>query len=125
MPEFQVNGQFSLERFQEILSTTLLSTSEFLELIRTSLLIDQPKLGIIFTSFALPDETTYTIALVNQERDIDYITIPLQYFLSQPIVVSPQKIQAYYDQHKNEFMTPEQVNVEYIQLSLKDLSSKV
>ena len=85
MPEFQVNGQFSLDRFQEILSSTLLSTSEFLELIKTSLLIDQPKLGIIFTSFALPDETNYTIALVNQERDIDYINIPLQYFLSQPI----------------------------------------
>ena len=47
MPEFQVNGQFSVDRFQEILSSTLLSTSEFLELIRTSLLIDQPKLGII------------------------------------------------------------------------------
>ena len=48
MPEFQVDGQFSVERFQEILSSTMLSTSEFLELIKTSLLIDQPKLGIDF-----------------------------------------------------------------------------
>ena len=125
MPEFQVNGQFSVERFQEILSSTLLSTSEFLDLIKTSLLMDQPKLGIIFTSFALPDETKYTIALVNQERDIDYINLPLQYFLSQPIIISPEKIQAYYNQHKNDFMTPEQVNLEYIELSLKDLSTKI
>lgn len=124
MPEFQVNGQFSLAHFQEILSTTLLSTSEFLELIKTSLLIDQPKLGIILTSFALPNETAYTIALVNQERDIDYISIPLQYFLSQPIVISPQKIQAYYDKNKRDFMTPEQANVEFIQLSIKDLTAK-
>jgi len=125
MPEFQVNGQFSFDRFQEILSSTLLSTSEFLELIRTSLLIDQPKLGTLFTSFALPNETIYTIALVNQERNIDYINIPLQYFLTQPIVISPQKIQGYYDRNKSDFMTPEQANVEYIQLSLKDLSAKI
>lgn len=123
MPEFQVDGQFSIDRFNEILASTLLSTSEFLDLIRTSLLIDQPKLGLVFTSFSLPDETSSTISLVNQERDINYINIPSQYFLSQPIVISPQKIQAYYEQNKSDFMTPEQANVEYLQLSLKDLSS--
>ena len=124
MPEFQVNGQFSLDRFQEILSSTLLSTSEFLELIRTSLLIDQPRLGLIFTSFSLPDETKSTIKLVNQERDIDYIHIPSQYFLNQPIVISQEKIQSYYDKNKSDFMTPEQVSVEYLQISLKNLFSK-
>ena len=64
------------------------------------------------------------ISLVNQERDIGYISIPTQYFLSQPIVISPQKIQAYYEQNKADFMTPEQANVEYIELSLKDLAAK-
>ena len=117
MPEFQIGGQFSVDRFQEVLASALLSTSEFLELIKTSLLIDQPKLGIIFTSFALPDEVHYTIALVNQERDIEYAQFSFQSVLTQSIVISLDKIQAYYDQHKNEFMTPEQVSVEYVQLS--------
>ncbi len=125
MPEFQVEGQFSLEKFQDILATTLLSTSEFLDLIRISLLIDQPKLGIVLTSFALPDETIYTIALVNQLRDIDYILLPLQYFLNQSIEIAPEKIKAYYEQNQKDFMTPEQVNVEYIELSMKDLAAKV
>lgn len=125
MPEFQVDGQFSFDKFQEILSSTLLSTSEFLDLIRTSLLIDQPKMGLVFTSFALPDETKNTIELVNQERDLDYMTIPMQGFTSKPITISQDKIQAYYDQNKADFMTPEQANVEYIQLSLKDLADKI
>lgn len=124
MPEFQVNGQFSLDRFQEMLASTMLSTSELLELIRTSLLIDQPKLGLVFSSFSLPDEIADVIELVNQERNIDYIIIPTQYFLSQPIVVSADKIKAYYDEHQADFMTPEQVSVEYLELSLKDLYSK-
>ena len=125
MPEFQVDGQFSLEKFQEILSSTMLSTGEFLGLIKTSLLLDQPKLGMIFSSFALPNETAYTIALVNEERDIAYVDIPLQRFLSQPINVSPEKIKAYYDKHQADFMTPEQVNVDYVELTLKDLSAKI
>lgn len=123
LPEFQVDGQFSVSRFQEVLASTMLSTSEFLELLKTSLMIDQPKIGIVFSSFALPDETDYSIALVNQERDIEYATIPLSYFLAQPLTISPEQLQAYYDAHQAEFMTPEQVSVEYIALSVAELSS--
>lgn len=125
MPEFQVDGKFSFDRFQELISSTLLSTSEFLDLIKVTLLIDQPKLGIVFTSFALPDETNYTIALVNQERDIDYATMSMQYFLSQVEKISPEKIKAYYNAHQSDFMTPEQVSVEYLELSSSDLASRI
>jgi peptidyl-prolyl cis-trans isomerase D len=124
MPEFQVGGQFSLDRFQEILSSTMLSVGEFLDIIRTGLLIDQPRLGVMLTSFALPDETSHTVALVDQTRDINYVTIPLQYFIAQPINITPEQIEAYYKAHQNDFMTPEQVNVEYIELTLKDLYSR-
>src|SRR3990167_4514920 len=121
MPEFQVDGRFSLDKFQEILSSTMLSISEFLDIIRTGLLIDQPRLGLMLTSFALPDEASRTVALVDQERDIDFVTIPLQFFLSQPATITPERIASYYKEHQNDFMTPEQVNLEYVELSLKDL----
>lgn len=124
MPDFQVDGQFNYDRFTEILSATMLSISEFIDIIRTGLLIDQPRLGTMFTSFALPDETTNTIALVDQERNIDYLTVPTQYFLSQPITIEQARIDQYYKEHQNDFMTPEQVNIDYIQLSLKDLYSR-
>lgn len=125
MPEFQVDGRFSLDRFQEALSAATISVGEFLDIIRTSLLIDQPKLGIVFSSFSMPDETAYAIALVNQERDIAYAQIPLSYFLAQPMKIAPEAIQAYYDEHQQDFMTPEQVSLEYVELSLPDLASKI
>src|SRR3990167_6556417 len=125
MPEFQVDGQFSVDRFQEVLSSTLMSPSDFVDLVKTSLLIEQPRLGMLFTSFALPGEVDYIMSLVNQTRNIDYVNIPVQYFLSKPMAITPERIQAYYDAHKASFMTPEQVNVEYIQLSMKDLYAKV
>lgn len=125
MPEFQVDGKFSFEKFQQELAATMLSTGDFLDAIKTSLLIDQPKLGIVLTSFALTDETNYTISLVNQEREVDYLTIPFQQFASQPVTVAPDQIQAYYNEHKNDFMTPEQVSLEYIEVTLKSLSNTI
>lgn len=121
MPEFQINGQFSVSRFQQALSTTMYTPSEFLELIKTSLLIDQPRLGMIFTSFSLPNEVNDAIELVNQERDIQFAILSNQSFANQIITIPQNAINAYYEQHQDEFKTPEQVSIEYIELSVKDL----
>jgi len=125
MPEFQVNGQFSMERFQQVLATTLYTPSDFLDLIRTSLLIDQPRLGMIFSSFSLPFEVNNTIALVNQERHIRYLTVPFQWIAKQSINIPEEKVKTYYEAHEDEFKTPEQVSVEYLELSVKDLMNGV
>ncbi len=125
MPEFQVNSRFSLARFQQVLSTTLFNPGDFLQLLKTSLLIDQPRLGMVFTSIALPDEVSSTIALVNQEREIKYATFAVQDFLSQPMTIAQTDIDAYYKAHEKDFRTQEQVSVQYIQLSVKDLMAGI
>lgn len=125
MPEFQVKGEFSPVRFQQALSASLFSPSDFIELIKTTLLIDQPRLGIIFTSFSLPSEINDTISLIGQERDIQYLVIPQNYFNNQPLTISEDKIQAYYTDHQNEFKTPEQVSIEYLLLTVSDLAKKI
>ncbi len=125
MPEFQVKGEFSPARFQQALSASLFSPSEFIELIKTTLLIDQPRLGIIFTSFATPNEINDTVALIGQERNIQYLIIPQNYFNNQPLTISDEKIQAYFTAHQNEFKTPEQVSIEYVLLSVPELASQI
>lgn len=122
MPQFQVNGQFSQERLYQLLQTTLFTPNEFLQLIQTGLLIDQPRLGLIFTSFALPDEVTNAIQLVNQERDVQYAVLPFQAVAKQNIPISKDNVQAYYNQHQDEFRTTEQVSIEYITFSMSDLA---
>jgi peptidyl-prolyl cis-trans isomerase D len=125
MPEFQVNGEFSLVRFQQALSATLFTANDFLDLIQTTLLIDQPRLGVILTSYALPNEILNTIALVGQERKIQYFVIPQSYVAAQSITISDESIQNYYSQHQDEFKTPEQASIDYISLSTKELAEKL
>lgn len=117
VPEFQENSQFSMERFKQFLQASSLSAADFLELIKTSLLIDQPRLGLMFSSFALPNEVSHTMLLLNQEREIQYLILPSQHASQQSVSVDPNSILAYYDQHQEEFKVSEQVSIEYIQLT--------
>lgn len=125
IPDFQVDGQFSLDKFERVLSASMLSSAEFLNLIQTSLQIEQPKLGVIFTSFALPDETAANIGLINQERNVQYLTIPLSYFLNQPTTITPQQVQKYYQDNQRDYMTSAKVSVEYLELNASDLYASI
>jgi len=121
MSEFQDDGQFSVDRFNRVLASSMLDTSGFLELIKTTLLIDQPKLGIVFSSFALPDETMYTVSLINQERQVEYLLLPIDIFIGRAESAGAVDIKKYYQDHINEFMQPERVSLDYIELSMADL----
>ncbi len=125
MPEFQVHGQFSMSRFNQLLAAALYNPGEFLDLIKTTLLIDQPRLGIVFSAFALPNEVESTLALVNQERDVDYLLLPNDFFTKEVGAISDDEVVAYYKQHQNDYKAPEKVSVDYLALSMKDLIAAV
>ena len=126
IPEFQVDGKFSVTKFQEFLAGSLYTASDLINLIRTSLIVSQPRLGIALTSIALPEETNSAIQLVNQQRDISYLTLTSASDPNQKKpIVTDKEILAYYQAHPDEFKTAEQVSVEYLELSLKDIMDTI
>jgi peptidyl-prolyl cis-trans isomerase D len=125
IPEFQIDGEFSQNRFQQVLNATLFSASDFINLIKTTLLIDQPRLGVIFTSISLPNEVAEVSGLIGQQRDINYLIIPNDYSITAAPQITAEQIQRYYTEHQKEFKTPEQVSLQYIELSLDDLINKI
>jgi peptidyl-prolyl cis-trans isomerase D len=62
---------------------------------------------------------------VNQERKIRYFILPYATVSNQSIQIPEEKIQAYYDSHQDEFKTPEQVSIEYIEFSMKDVINNI
>lgn len=123
IPAFQENGRFSRQRFDEILMGLGYTENGFLEQFRMNMLIDQTRAGYVDSAFSLPQEVNNAIRLIDQKRDIAYLTIPLEYSLKD-ISVSDAATQAYYTQHQDKFLAPEQVSVEYVELSLSDIVSK-
>ena len=124
IPQFQQDGHFSSERYQQALNSALFTPETFQKEVRQGMLLNQQRFAFIGTSFALPDEVNRFVRLYMQTRDFDYLTVSSSHFIDQ-IKISPEEISNYYKDHKNEFKTPEQVTVDYVILSLPEIKSKI
>lgn len=123
VPAFQVDGQFSRERFNEVLSSGLYNEKAFLSDMQLSMLTNQVRLGFIESAFVLPDEINSAVKLIEQKRDIGYFIIPVAHFDAN-IIISEAQARAYYDQHHEQFALPERVSIQYLAISLPQIAAQ-
>ena len=124
MPTFQVNGQFSPARFQQILSAMLYTQAQFINDLRQSILVTQMNAGVMGSAFVLPNEIKTVSQLMHQKRDFEYLLLPTSKFAKQ-VTVSKQEIDDYYQKNQDQFMLPAQVSIEYIELSVKNIEKNL
>ncbi len=124
LPQFAENGRFSAIRYREILSNALYSNEQFQQELQQDMLIQQERFAFLATDFVLPSELKRYIKSSNESRKYRYIEIPADHFISQ-VTVNDADMNAYYEAHSNEFMTPEAVRLSYIELSLPRVKSKL
>jgi peptidyl-prolyl cis-trans isomerase D len=122
--QFQEDGHFSSERYQQSLNAALFTPETFQNEVKQGMLLNQQRFAFMGSSFALPSEIKRFVRLYMQTRDYDYLTISVT-ALEKEITVSQQQVDDYYKQHTKEFMSPEQVTVDYVTLSMKDIRSKI
>jgi len=122
LPYFQVDGKFSDTQYKALLSSQRISSSEFVNRIKNALTMEQFQHSIVDSSFATQYDVESYFKIQNQQRDVDYITVPTQTLKEQP---TTEEVSAYYQQHQNLYATPELVSVEYVELSLNDVAKKV
>lgn len=123
IPQFQEDGHFSKERYQHALSGALFTPETFQNEVRQGMLLNQQRFAFMSSSFALPNEIKQFVRLYMQTRDYEYLTVPSERF-EKEAHISPEQVKGYYEQHKSEFMAPEQVSIDYITLSMQDIRSK-
>lgn len=124
MPAFQDKGTFSPEKLQAYLSYNYLSPEAFESRLKNIMVLSQPRYGIESSAFVLPGEVNRLAELLKQERNIQYIQLPLATFKSK-VNVSSTQIQQYYDTHKVDYTTPAKVSVQYVTLNPKTLAERV
>jgi peptidyl-prolyl cis-trans isomerase D len=122
LPYFQVDGKFDEKRYKSLLASQKMSSAEFVNKIKSALVMEQFQRSIIDSSFATPYAIESFFKIQNQQRDADYVTVAVEKVSAQP---SDQEIAAYYQQHQEAYKLPEQVSVEYVELSLDDIAKKV
>jgi peptidyl-prolyl cis-trans isomerase D len=124
MPAFQVDGVFSKDRFQEILSSTLYTQDAFLADLYRALLISQVQAGFVESGFVLPGDLEQAIRLVNQRRSISYLLIPLSKFMPKASANNEAAME-FYRRNQDKFAVPEQIKVAYLELAVPEISAKL
>lgn len=119
-PEFQVNGHYSAKQYSQIISRLPYSETEFFAQVRDGLLLEQLQSGLKGSAFTLPNEVKTATKLLNQTRHIGYATITPKQIDAKPTFTQAD-IQDYYDQHQQQFYTPDTVQLEYIELNADTL----
>ncbi|RBO83777.1 SurA N-terminal domain-containing protein [Marinomonas aquiplantarum] len=122
--QFQTNGQFDQTKYLNFLRSLGFTPLAFKERIKQDVLIQQPRNAIAGSEFVLPYQTDVVTNLQSQVRSYDYVSFSLA-DESEQTSVTDAELQAYYDEHKDGFKTPEQVKVDYVVVSSADFASKV
>ncbi|MFQ6572986.1 SurA N-terminal domain-containing protein [Pseudomonas sp. UM16] len=112
-PEFQVDGKFSAERFDQVIRQMGYGRLQFREMLAQEMLIGQLRAGLAGSGFVTDDQVNAFARLEKQTRDFASLT-----FKADPaaVKVTDEQIKAHYDQHAKEFMSPDQVVIDYIEL---------
>ena len=122
IPSFQLDGQFDPTTYRTVLSmqgkTPAMFESEIRASLEPGLIPDAITAGTIVSD---ADLDRY-INLRLQRRTVRYAQLPQPKVDDAP--VTDEQLGTYYAQHKDEFVTPEQVSLQYIEVNEADLKAE-
>ncbi|ASC86083.1 SurA N-terminal domain-containing protein [Pseudomonas fragi] len=112
-PEFQEDGKFSPERFDQVIRQLGYGRLQFRNMLGEEMLIGQLRAGLAGSGFVTDEQVNAFARLEKQTRDFASLNIKAD---PAAVKLSDAEIKAYYDEHAKEFMTPDQVVIDYIEL---------
>lgn len=117
---FQVDGKFSTERYQALLSQARITPGAYEANVRHDLRVAQLRQGLLETSFVTHREVALNYRLEHQRRKLAYLQFEPSTYKSQ-VKVTDSEISDYYDHNKQLYMTPERVKLAYVDLERSNL----
>jgi len=124
IPVFQQDEKFSNQLYKELLRNKGLDVVTFESNIRQDMMRQQVVDGYIKNGFISNTAAKNIIRLSGEKREISSVQIQPEQFLSK-MKPGNEEIKAYYVSHQNEFKQPEEVQIEYLVLSVDDLAKKI
>ncbi len=118
--QFQQDGKFDRQRYQQLLRSMNYTAVGYKQLLERDMLLNQHASGFSGTGFVTEAELQTAVALAQQKRRFYYLTLPLD-TTENSQTVSDEEISAYYQENLANYLAPEQVAIEYIDTSAKQL----
>ncbi|MDP4546600.1 SurA N-terminal domain-containing protein [Marinobacter sp. MDS2] len=124
MPQFQVDGKYSPERFAATVRNLGMGVAEFRASMHKSYVTNQIRAAIAQTALATPESAAQLLAIQNQTRDFRVLSLSKDQVADQ-VVVTDDEIATYYEENKAQFQEPEKVDAVYLTLSQATLAEAV
>ena len=113
VPEFQLGGRFSKERYLQVLQANRLFPAQFEEEQRDQLTI-QRLYSFILDAVHVTDAEARERYRIEQEKiNVYFLKVPVGDFVSQ-VKLTEEEIQKHYERNKDSFKEPLKIQVEYL-----------
>jgi len=121
-PEFQVDGKFSADRFDQVIRQMGYDRLQFRKMLADEMLIGQLRAGLAASAFVTDAQVQAFARLEKQTRDFASLT-----FKADPssVKITDDEVKAQYDEHAKEFMSPDQVVLDYVELKKSSFFNQV
>ena len=123
-PVFQEDGKFSEGRYLTLLRSNGYSSNSYKAVVADDVVVGQVTSALRSGAFVTDAEVEAMVKLDYQTRDLAYVTFDKS-AVAESINVTDDDVQAYYDSNTAQFMTEEQVSVDFVELRLQDLYAGV
>ncbi len=126
--EFSEDGRFSPDLFVDILRSTGYTPVAYRQILAERMLRTQLEAGIRESGFVTPWELRNVFRLRAERRDIAWLILgrdKLQADGAADVAVEAADVATYYEANQEEFMVPEKVVVQYLEIFQTDLATGV
>jgi len=116
IPDFQVEGKFDPDRYQLMLASQVpvQTPREFEQKVRDGLQYGLIPARLAESAFVTDKEVDRLLRLLGEQRDASVVVMPPPPADTAP--VTGAQIQAWYKQHAREYLRPETVRLEYVEI---------
>lgn len=123
-PLFQVDGKFDNNTYLQFLRNNGLTSESYVEYLREGFSLQQLESGLADSEFIVPAQQQAIEKLLFQQREIRIAKFPLEQEIAQQ-TVSEEEIRSFYEANKSSFMTPEQVKLQYLDLTQESAAKAI
>ena len=120
---FKTDGKFDQDRYKFVLQNQGYTHASFKQMLNNDLVVQQLISGVSETAFVTEFENQSLASVSEQSRTYYYLTIPVSKYSSE-VSVSDNEISDFYQNNPNDFMTEEQLKIDYIELKPEMLADK-
>lgn len=123
-PAFQRDGEFDSEYYAMVLARAGYSPTSYEAQLRSDLLAQELTQNIQQSAIVTDEALKLALALQKQQREIAYGVVPVQAYLEQ-VTVEDEEVRQYYDNHKDNYTAPEQIKLNYLELSADTIAENI